>query len=44
MPRSCATCIRDLLVTEGRMESERLVTYFPSFVTARKLLVVNSST
>ena len=34
----------DLFVIEARIESERLVTYLPSFVIARKLLVPNSST
>ena len=43
MPRSRATCMRDIFVTLGRMDGESLVTYLPSLVMARKLLVPNSS-
>ena len=44
MPISSAICIRLLLVMLGRIEEDAGVTYLPSLVMARKLLVPNSST
>ena len=44
MPRSAASCLRVLFVTDGRTDVESGVTYVPSGLMPKKFEVANSST